>query len=373
MKFYLTTIAFICFITQAASSTVIKGDISEITFDKSGNPFVVEEQIFVPENKSIEIREGCLFLFKEYSGFEIRGNLIVTGTVEDPVVFTSYNDNQYNPNSEKKVESFNWNGITVTKTAKRVIMSNILVGYSVYGIKSGIENITLLHALFFENGQYNFTVNGKLKDVKSMVPFSYGTIAGFGNKQPIGTNIAVLDLTSTSDDFSESEVKTITERLRGELVETGKYNVLERKEMNEILKEQNFQHTGACDDECIVEIGQLLAVKNIVGGTIGKVGKTFSVQLKVVDVATAKITKQVSEDAQCTKEDLLLFHVRNVARKLAGLDKINKPFTSQWYFWAPIIAVVGGGAAAATYLIVTNNDGAQTEQPRLLQVEVPIQ
>ena len=366
-------ILLVSLVNIVLSATSLKGNVSDVKFDKTGNPFIVENQIYIPENKSIEIREGCVFLFKEYTGFEIQGNLIVTGTVKDPVVFTTINDDQFNSKSEKKAEPFNWNGITITKKAKRVILTNITVCYSVFGIKSDMENISILHGLFYENGQYDVTINEKLQKVNRLVPFNYGTIAAFAKNDKKGINIAVVDLTSTTNDFSESEIKTITERLRGEMVETGKYNVLERKEMTEILKEQQFQYSGACEDECIVEIGQLLAVQNIIGGTIGKVGKTYSIQLKVIDVGTAKIINQISEDAKCTKEELLIFHIRNIARRMAGLEKIKEPLTKKWYFWAPAIAVVGGGAAAAAYLYSTREGEPPGEDTRSLQVEVPIQ
>jgi len=187
------------------------------------------------------------------------------------------------------------------------------------------------------------------------------------------TNIAVLDLEPRGG-LSAEEVMSISDRLRGELINTGLYTVVERGQMDAILKEQGFQQTGACSEaSCIVEVGQLLAVYKMVGGSIGKVGKAYSINLKIIDVATGKIERQVADDLKCSKEELVSFHIRNVARRMAGLVKERKPLTSRWYFWVPTIAAVGGGAAAAAVLLSgdESTDGESTGRP--LQVEVPIQ
>ena len=187
------------------------------------------------------------------------------------------------------------------------------------------------------------------------------------------TNIAVLDLEPRGG-LSAEEVMSISDRLRGELINTGLYTVVERGQMDDILKEQGFQRSGACSEaSCIVEVGQLLAVYKMVGGSIGKVGKAYSINLKIIDVATGKIERQVADDLKCSKEELVSFHIRNVARRMAGLVKERKPLTSRWYFWVPTIAAVGGGAAAAAVLLSgdESTDGESTGRP--LQVEVPIQ
>ena len=57
---------------------------------------------------------------------------------------------------------------------------------------------------------------------------------------------------------------------------SGCFRVIERTEMDNILREQGFQKSGACDDEnCLVEVGQLLGVNRmaaanpLVGDTTG--------------------------------------------------------------------------------------------------------
>ena len=168
-------------------------------------------------------------------------------------------------------------------------------------------------------------------------------------------NIAVMDL-DIRGGILKDEVSTISDRLRGELINTGKYVVLERAQMENILKEQGFQQTGACSEaSCIVEVGQLLAVHKIVGGSVGLVGKMFSVNLKVIDVQSGKIERQISKDVKCSKEDLLTIHIKSLALEMAGIEVAEgkpKPIYKRWYFWASAGAV---GAGVAAYLLTSGS------------------
>jgi curli biogenesis system outer membrane secretion channel CsgG len=61
--------------------------------------------------------------------------------------------------------------------------------------------------------------------------------------------------------ISQAEAITLTDILRSNLGLTGLYQVMERSKMSEILREQGFQQSGACDEaSCIVEMGQFLGV-----------------------------------------------------------------------------------------------------------------
>lgn len=104
--------------------------------------------------------------------------------------------------------------------------------------------------------------------------------------------VAVLDFTARG--VSENETGTLTDRLRLDLVRTGKVTVVERGQMEMILVEQNYGLAGCTSDECAVEVGQLLGVKWMIAGTIGKVGRTFSVDVRIIDVESGMIINPYS-------------------------------------------------------------------------------
>jgi len=139
---------------------------------------------------------------------------------------------------------------------------------------------------------------------------------------PHKTNIAVINLKSSAG-VGAGEAELISDRLRGELFNTGKVNVMERDQMQEILKEQGFQQSGACSNEaCMVEIGQLLGVEQLITGSLGKVGSMFLVNLRIIDVKTAKITKVVSKDIKGSIEDVV-GELGAIAAELAGTSPSN--------------------------------------------------
>jgi hypothetical protein len=133
-------------------------------------------------------------------------------------------------------------------------------------------------------------------------------------------NIAVMELGGNNVD--PSDLAGLTNRLRSELFKIGAYTVLERSEMDEVLKEQGFQQTGCVAAECAVQAGQVMGVEKMVVGSVDKVGKTYSATLRMVDVATGRIDKTATADCNnCIIDDVLLTTMRDAARILAGLEK----------------------------------------------------
>ena len=117
------------------------------------------------------------------------------------------------------------------------------------------------------------------------------------------TAVAVLQFEPRN--ISQAEAVILSDRLRAELVSTNHFNVLEREQMDKILREQKFQLTGACSDaSCLVQVGQLMAVSKMMGGTISKIGNTYTVQARVIDVERGVIETEVSQDFTGTIEDL---------------------------------------------------------------------
>lgn len=162
--------------------------------------------------------------------------------------------------------------------------------------------------------------------------------------------------------LTESETMTLSDVLRSRLMETRKYKVMERSEMETILREQAFQQSGACTEEaCIVEMGQLLGIEQILAGSIGKVGKAFSINVRIISVQSGEIKKSVSHNYTGPIENLLTSEMTVVAKKIAGIETAITPRVTdeqpkkrkdgsrvrrRIIVGTLSAAVVGGGAAA---------------------------
>ena len=76
--------------------------------------------------------------------------------------------------------------------------------------------------------------------------------------------------------------------IASELVKIGKYNVVERTKIDEILKEQKLQMSG-CVEECLIDVGKMLGAKQIILGSVGKLGSLFTITAKLVDATSGEM------------------------------------------------------------------------------------
>ena len=107
-------------------------------------------------------------------------------------------------------------------------------------------------------------------------------------------SVAVLDFEANG--IPDYEAETLTERLRSEIANTKAFRITDRKLLDKIINEQALQQSGCTTDECAAEVGQLLGAQYMISGSIGKLGQTFTVDVKLVSVTTgaAERTKTAS-------------------------------------------------------------------------------
>jgi TolB-like protein len=130
--------------------------------------------------------------------------------------------------------------------------------------------------------------------------------------------LAILDLDAQG--VSRVEAGAVSDALRNAMAELKEYTVVERGQMQEILKEQGFQQTGCTSSECAVEAGKLLGARYLVVGGVGKLGETYVLNVRVVDVQTGVVVRVSSEKIRGKIDDILTMAIPVVAAKLCGYD-----------------------------------------------------
>lgn len=181
-----------------------------------------------------------------------------------------------------------------------------------------------------------------------------------------GGNLAVLDL-AASDGVSASDARMIADRLETELIGAKAYTVLERRRMGEILQEQGFQQSGACDaTNCEVQMGQLLGVDKIVSGSLGKVGGVYSLNVKMLDVGTGKILQSHAVDVSGDLSLVLTQGCRQLAQKLTAQDSESSTasLSGNKVWWIAGGAALLATAGIGTYLFLNSDD-----EPSVLTVD----
>lgn len=139
----------------------------------------------------------------------------------------------------------------------------------------------------------------------------------FSSEKALSSNenrIAVLDIETTGIDITV--VRPLSDSIRFELINMGKFDVIDRNNMTKVFNEQKFQSAVCSSKTCAVEAGQLLGVGKIILGSASKVGNYYYLSLMLVNVATGKIEK-ASED-MCLKCDTndLLFSGKGLIKKM---------------------------------------------------------
>jgi TolB-like protein len=152
----------------------------------------------------------------------------------------------------------------------------------------------------------------------SIVAAALMLIAATVSPQEKKTTVAVLEF-QTSGGLEKSEVSALSNRFRGILVKTNAFEVVEREKMNEVLKAQDFNISDACNTaECAVQVGQLLGVETMIAGDLGKIGDTYTIDLRLISVQTGKILQTQTQDYQ-GKVDGLLGVMQTMANAIAGI------------------------------------------------------
>lgn len=136
-------------------------------------------------------------------------------------------------------------------------------------------------------------------------------------------NVAVIDL-ETGGGLSPQEASVLTNRLRSNLVSTNRFNVLDRGLMDEILQEQGFQQSGCTSAECVVEIGKMLNMHQMITGSIGKLGSMYTLDIVQIDVETSRILRSLTRDYMGEIEGLIKL-MGSLANELAGIEAAAQP------------------------------------------------
>ncbi|GHV96685.1 hypothetical protein AGMMS50293_30050 [Spirochaetia bacterium] len=103
-----------------------------------------------------------------------------------------------------------------------------------------------------------------------------------------GVKVALLNFSSTSEQFSQY----VLDELSANLVNSGKLVIVDRKEIDLIRSETDFQFSGEVSDESAQEVGRMLGAQSIVSGSLTNIGSTYRINIKVLNVQSAAIVVQ---------------------------------------------------------------------------------
>jgi hypothetical protein len=146
-----------------------------------------------------------------------------------------------------------------------------------------------------------------LKDQKTAIP----SAASAGK-----TKLVVFDLESAEQYKTIAHI--LTESLREELLLLNQFVLVNRENLQQVLQEQALQQTGLIDEQQSVKTGKGLAARQVVTGGLGLMGKTYVLQVKLIDVETYATLNLVSAKFTQGSEDEILNKMSDLAKKLVS-------------------------------------------------------
>jgi hypothetical protein len=119
--------------------------------------------------------------------------------------------------------------------------------------------------------------------------------------------LAVLNL-KTQGNVPAEMGQILTDRIRALVIKSRQYRVMERSQMEAIIKEQGFQTSVQdCDSvSCAIELGKLLSVRQLMIGSVSQVGQVYTLNLRIIDVQSGQIINERFADCRCSLEDVLM-------------------------------------------------------------------
>jgi formylglycine-generating enzyme required for sulfatase activity len=129
--------------------------------------------------------------------------------------------------------------------------------------------------------------------------------------------VAVLELDGIN--ATKSQLAALSEELRTQLLKSGKFRVVDRQQIDTILKEQALQQTGCTSQDCAVQVGKILGVRKMVVGRVTKIEDAlWQVSAQMVDAETGETLRAETINHEGTFGSLLTQGVAILAGKLTG-------------------------------------------------------
>jgi len=183
--------------SEGTGLTSLSGSLPE-TVEAAGGPYLVTGNVVVPPGKTVTIEPGVSLLFKNFTGLQVHGTLIATGTLEQPIAFTSEHDNKHGSVTSDPPAPFDWDGITVTENSVGTTLEHCRIAYSVYGINALTEYLTIRNCVFEGNAKTALTIKGDKQEVAKGVPHSYEPLGEMPQVAPEGPSPLRIALRTSS-------------------------------------------------------------------------------------------------------------------------------------------------------------------------------
>jgi|GEM_PF-6756988 len=162
----------VCLLSLIISSTAQ----TYLTGEKDGvigpGTYIVSGNLHVLPGKTLTVSAGTVMHFEPFTGIVVRGKLIVDGTSDKPIVFTSVKDGAVEGATPAE---FDWNGLDVSNEAAYVRLSNVTIKYASIGVNVRSSTIPVLidNVFLFRSGYAGILRESKVVAAAENLPVHF--------------------------------------------------------------------------------------------------------------------------------------------------------------------------------------------------------
>jgi len=106
---------------------------------------------------------------------------------------------------------------------------------------------------------------------------------------PQRSRLAIVGITATDQNEEAFYVNDLTMQF----VNSRRFTVVDRSDIDKVLTEQNFQMSGYVDDDAFVSIGKFIGANVVITGSITGTGSQKRLIIKAIDVLTSEILAMI--------------------------------------------------------------------------------
>ncbi|OGJ86092.1 MAG: hypothetical protein A2268_02645 [Candidatus Raymondbacteria bacterium RifOxyA12_full_50_37] len=173
------------FLVLASASLLAAGENTlggEQTGVLGPGAYVAADDIVVPENSSLVIRAGTVVLFDGFYSLVVKGTLLVEGSQQNRVVFTSVKDANY---GGAGAAALDWNHIVFESQARGCVLANASIFYGTDGIAALSADCDIDNVFLGNNGVNRISVKGRQLEPDATGVFAFSGRAPAALPAPI--------------------------------------------------------------------------------------------------------------------------------------------------------------------------------------------
>jgi len=154
--------------------------------------------------------------------------------------------------------------------------------------------------------------------------------------------------------------RVVEEFLTNEAARVGIYQVIGRDDIQRMFDhEQAKQMVGCDEDSCLAEIGGALGVDLLLAGSMDKVGETYLISLKLINIRTAEVTRRESGRLRGVTEEDAIDAVAVLFERMFKVDLVEKP--KRIWTWVMTGTAVALAVTGAVLIGVGYADDAEAQ------------